>query len=185
MEKLPERPSKKHFGDQKVHSPASSAVYGDGASLPPGGRRMTGILLAGRGILTPNILERPSAYPPAQGRYAHLPYGLWVCPDGWQLLHDRNYVPRWARAGDGHRAFPVPLLPDGRGRWVEFATRGWFFIGGEKAWLTQTHAVRRKAARLAVAHGERILNDFKRGRPVWRYVARGDGIPVGFDRWSG
>lgn len=148
---------------------------------------MTGVLIPGPGTLTPYILDRPSAHPPAVGPYSHIPYGMWVCPDGWQVLHDRNYVPRWARAGDWSRAYPVPLLPcgRGRGRWVEAVSHGYFFTGGEQARLNYTHKPRKKAALLALSHGERILDDFRSGRPVWRYVARGDGIPVGFERWQG
>jgi hypothetical protein len=144
---------------------------------------MTDVLIPGPGILTPYILDRPSAHPPAVGPCSHVPYGVWVCPDGWQVLHDRNYVPRWARAGDWSRAYPVPLLPCGR--WVEAVSHGYFFTGGEQARLNYTHKPRKKAALLALAHGERILEDFRSGHPVWRYVARSDGIPVGFDRWKG
>lgn len=133
--------------------------------------------------LTPYILDGPSAHMPAEGRNSHIPYGLWICPDGWQLLHDRNYVPRWARPGDGSPAVPVPLLPCSRGRWVAFVSRGWFFVGGSCPSLT--HRPTKKVERLALAHGERILDDFRSGRPVWRYIARGDSIPLGLDRWRG
>lgn len=135
--------------------------------------------------LTPYILDRPSAHPPAAGPNSHLPYGMWVCSDGTQLLHDRNYVPRWARAGDGFHARPVPLMPDGRGRWVKWQSSGYFFTGGEQSFLTYGKGRQRKAERLAVAHGERILDDFRSGSPIWRYVAKSDSMPVGFDRWQG
>ena len=137
-------------------------------------------------VLTPYILDRSSAHMPAVGPNAHLPYGLWVCPDGWQVLHDRNYVPQWARAGDGSPAVPVSLLPCGHGRWVEAALWGYFFADGEQAFLTASKRRSSKARRLAVAHGERILEDFCLGRPVWRYIVPGGaGVPTGVAHWRG
>lgn len=133
--------------------------------------------------LTPYILDRPSAYPPAEGRNSHIPYGLWICPDGWQVLHDRNYVPRSARPGDGSQAVAVPILPGGRGRWVNWQASGYFFVGG--SYPSLTHRPVKKAERLALAHGEQILDDFHSGCPVWRYVARSDNLPLGLDRWRG
>ena len=135
--------------------------------------------------LTPYILDRPSAHPPAAGPSSHAPYGIWICPDGAQVLFDRNYVPRWSRAGDGSPAVPVPLLPCGSGRWVKWQSSGYFFTGGEQAFLSYGKGRQRKAERLALGHGERILDEFRSGRPVWRYIARGDGIPLGLDRWRG
>lgn len=138
------------------------------------------------GSLTPYILDGPSAHPPAVGRNSHIPYGFWICPNGTQVLFDRNYVPRWARPGDGSPAIPVPLLPCGRGPWVEWQTRGYFFVDGEQAFLAYGNGrQRKKAERLALAHGERILDDFRSGRPVWRYVAKSDSMPIGFERWQG
>ena len=135
--------------------------------------------------ITPYILDQPSAYLPASGPNSHIPYGLWICPDGTQLLFDRNYVPRWRRAEDGSSAIPVPLLPCGSGRWVNWQARGYFFVNGEQAFLSYGKGRQRKAERLAVAHGERILAEFCSCRPVWRYIASGDGIPTGLDRWRG
>ena len=135
------------------------------------------------GALTPYILDRPSAHLPTSGPNSHIPYGLWICPDGTQLLFDRNYVPRWRRAEDGASAIPVPLLPDGRGRWVRWQACGYFFTGGEQAFLAYGKGRQRKAERLALAHGERILDDFRAGRPVWRFIAKSDSMPVGFERW--
>jgi hypothetical protein len=137
------------------------------------------------GSLTPYILEEPSAHPPAEGRNSHIPYGLWTCPDGAQALFDRNYVPRWARPADGSPAAPVPLLPCGRGRWVKWQAGGYFFADGEQAFLTHGKGRQRKAERLAIAHGERILADFCSGGPVWRYIAKSDSMPIGFERWQG
>lgn len=146
---------------------------------------MNGDILPPPGALTSCILDRPSAHMPARGPNSHLPYGIWVCSDGTQLLFDRNYVPQWMRAGDDEPAVPVPLLPCGSGRWVNWQSRGYFFVDGEQAFLSYGKGRQGKAERLAVAHGERILADFCSCRPVWRYIASGDGIPTGLDRWRG
>lgn len=100
-------------------------------------------------------------------------------------MHDRNYVPRWACAGDGATAIPVPFMGGKslRGRWLKWQVGGYFFTGGPYPSLT--HRPRKKAERLAVAHGERILADFRSGRPIWRYVAKSDSMPIGFERWQG
>lgn len=59
----------------------------------------------------------------------------------------------------------------------------YFFAGG--SYPSLTNRPRKKAERLAIAHGDRILTDFCSGHPVWRYVALADGIPTGLDRWRG
>lgn len=60
--------------------------------------------------MTPFITNRPSAHAPASGRNCHIPYGLYICPDGAQVLHDRNYVPTHWRPGDGVQLRENPNL---------------------------------------------------------------------------
>jgi hypothetical protein len=53
-----------------------------------------------------------------RNRYA---YGLWTCPDGRQVLFDRNYKPMWQRYLD------QPATPADPSEWVLFAKEEWFF----------------------------------------------------------
>lgn len=128
--------------------------------------------------MTPFISDRPSAYAPTTGRNCHVPYGLYICPDGAQVLHDRNYVPTYWRAGDRAIAQPVPLLPGGRGRWCSHKDHGYFFVRG-----SHPLGARSKSAtvRAAIERGEEILNRFLTGQPVWAYLAKADaGVPTGW-----
>jgi hypothetical protein len=124
--------------------------------------------------MTPYITHRPAAYLPAQGRNSHIPYGLYVCPDGSQVLHCRNYTPTWVRQGDGWPAQPVKLLETPQSRWVEYQCHGYFFRRGN-------HPIGRKpvggAVRDEIARGESILNAFLAGKPVWRYLIQPPGCP--------
>jgi hypothetical protein len=128
--------------------------------------------------MTPFKTDRPSAHAPSTGRNSHIPYGLYICIDGSQVLHDRNYVPTHWRAGDGHLAEPVPLLPDGRGRWCSHDKQGYFFVGG-------SHPIGRRAnsksVKAAIVRGETILERFITGQPVWAYLANADvGVCTGW-----
>ena len=128
-----------------------------------------------------SLTDKPAAHPTASGRNSHIPYGLYVCSDGTQVLHCRNYTPMWIRSGDGEVAQRVPLLPDGKSRWVNYESTGYFFIKG-------SHPIgrnpRRRSVKAAVVNGERILENFIAGRPIWQYVARGGDIPTGINAWA-
>lgn len=129
--------------------------------------------------MTPFITDRPSAYAPATGWNSHIPFGLYVCPDGAQVLHDRNYVPTHWRVGDGHLARPVPLLPGDQGRWCDHKLAGYFFTLGNHPIGTRSKS---KAVRLAIERGEAILRLFIEGAPIWHYLIKADaGVPTG---WS-
>lgn len=128
--------------------------------------------------MTPFITDRSSAYAPSTGRNSHIPFGLYICADGSQVLHDRNYVSTYWRAGDGHLAEPVPLLPDGRGRWCSHDKHGYFFVGG-------SHPIGRssksKSVKAAIVRGEIILERFITGQPVWAYLAKAEiGVCTGW-----
>ena len=127
--------------------------------------------------MTPFITHRSSAHAPAAGRNSHIPYGLYVFPDGAQALHDRNYVPSYWRDGDGNLALPVPLLPDGLGRWCQYQQHGYFFVRGSHPLGMRSTA---KSVRADIARGEEILANFLKGAPVSSYLIKADtGVPTG------
>ena len=128
--------------------------------------------------MTPFITNRPSAHAPASGRNFHIPYGLYIFPDGAQALHDRNYVPTYWRAGDGALAQPVPLLSTDHGRWCEYQQHGYFFVRGNHPLGARSTA---KSVITQIARGEAILREFFGGVPVWSYLIKADaGVPTGW-----
>ena len=128
--------------------------------------------------VTPFITDRPSAHAPASARNFHIPYGLYLCPDGAQVLHDRNYVPTYWRPGDGVPAQPVPLLADGGGRWCQYQQHGYFFVRGSHPLGMRSTA---KSVWADIARGEEILAKFLKGAPVWSYLIKADtGVPTGW-----
>ncbi len=58
-------------------------------------------------------------------RWQVLPYGLWTCADGSEVLFNRRYAPLWQRAETGAR--PVPADPAQR---VPFVRQFWFPAAG-------------------------------------------------------
>ena len=142
--------------------------HGTGARTSRAGLLQTFRIRIGRtAFMTPYITDRPAAYLPAQGRNSHIPYGLYFCPDGSQVLHCRNYTPTWVRQGDGWPAQPVKLLQTSQSRWVEYQCHGYFFRRGN-------HPIGRRpvgrAVRDEIARGESILNAFLAGKPVSEYL---------------
>jgi hypothetical protein len=61
---------------------------------------------------------------------ARLPYGIWKCADGREVLFNRNYKPMWerslAQSWDAKRANPD--------EWVSFVDQQWFFNDGNPPW---------------------------------------------------
>ena len=128
--------------------------------------------------MTPFITDRPSAHNLASGRNNHIPYGLYICSDGAQVLHDRNYVPMHWRTGDGYVAKPVPLLSGGLGRWCDHELHGYFYVRGNHPIGTRSKT---KAVIAEIARGETILWKFLEGATVWCYLIKADpGIPTGW-----
>lgn len=121
--------------------------------------------------MTPFITNRPSAYSPASGRNFHIPYGLYISPDGAQALHDRNYVPTYWRSGDGFLAQPVSLLSNNRGRWCEYQQHGYFYIRGSHPIGARSTS---KSVKVAIVRGEIILKKFIDGEPVWPFLVKAD-----------
>ena len=128
--------------------------------------------------MTPFITNRPSAHAPASGRNCHIPYGLYICPDGAQVLHDRNYVPTHWRPGDGVQAQPVPLLSTDCGRWCEYQQHGYFFVRGNHPLGARSRA---KSVMAEIERGEAILRKFLEGAAVWCHLIKADtGVPIGW-----
>lgn len=80
---------------------------------------------------------------------ARLPYGLWTCADGREVLFNRGYRPIWSRVGKG-AVQPCAF------EWVRFKTQGWFFDDGNPPW--------RNPATLSKC--ERILGKFITGERI-------------------
>jgi hypothetical protein len=128
--------------------------------------------------MTPFITDRPSAHAPATGWNSHIPYGLYICPDGSQVLHDRNYVPTHWRFGDGFVAEPVPLLPGDIGRWCDWKLHGYFYVCGDHPIGARSKV---KAIITEIARGEAILREFCEGASIWHYLIKADaGVPTGW-----
>lgn len=53
-------------------------------------------------------------------RRTELPYGLWTCADGREVLFNRHYQPIWQR----HQGHVMPAM---RGEWVKFVSQRWFY----------------------------------------------------------
>jgi hypothetical protein len=57
-----------------------------------------------------------------------LPYGIWTCADGREVLFNRRYRPLWERR-PGTSA--TAANPD---EWVSWKTQSWFFNDGNLPW---------------------------------------------------
>jgi hypothetical protein len=62
-------------------------------------------------------------------RWAELPYGLWVCASGREVIFNRYYEPLWQRVDDC-------VLPADSDEWVQWKTQGWFYNDAD----TRNHA---------------------------------------------
>lgn len=77
-----------------------------------------------------------------------LPYGLWICEDGREVLFNRFYEPIWQRyGGTVSRADP--------NEWVPYATQQWFYDDGTS-----------KQMRWQVGVG--LLSEWGLAPPDWR-----------------
>lgn len=92
-----------------------------------------------------------------------LPYGLWTCEDGREVIFNRDYRPIWQRnGGSAWEADSREQVP-----WVE---QRWF--------LSDIDGRKQQVARL-----ERILDDFITGRPLSKARPReqGEAEPKGLN----
>ena len=82
-----------------------------------------------------------------------LPYGVWTCDDGREVLFNRDYVPFLQRCPGG-LATDVEERPNRRGvKWIPWVSQSWFFDDGT------SYAER-------LARGAKVLADFHAGRPI-------------------
>jgi hypothetical protein len=71
-------------------------------------------------------------------RWNDLPYGVWTCADGREVIFNRFYEPIWERkTGQA----PVPADPS---EWVNWESQGWFYDDRHK------EAAKRKRAEIAL-----------------------------------
>jgi hypothetical protein len=94
--------------------------------------------------------ERPKTL--SEGIERWLPYGMWTCADGREVLFNRGYRPIWERRPGKAAQKANP------GEWVDWIKQEWFFHVGE-------FGTTKKAER-ARAPVERALLDFLYGGPV-------------------
>jgi hypothetical protein len=81
-----------------------------------------------------------------------LPYGLWTCADGTEVLFNRHYEPLWERANG--------VVTDiSGGAWVPHQTEKFFYTDSDRRSL---RAMRRKLTD--------VLTAFKSGQDVRRWV---------------
>jgi hypothetical protein len=88
-----------------------------------------------------------------------LPYGMWRCADGREVLFNRYYRAIWQR-------YPrqVVTLAD-REEWVPWIEQCFFYDESEPPWR------RNKTGRIVAAKLDALLNDFRIGQPTAsRYV---------------
>lgn len=83
-----------------------------------------------------------------------LPYGLWTCADGSEVLFNRHYQAILGRA-DG------TLTEEWNGVWVPHVAEEWFYTDSDRRSL---RAMRRKLID--------VLTAFKSGQDVRRWVLR-------------
>jgi hypothetical protein len=81
-----------------------------------------------------------------------LPYGVWVCADGMEVLFNRWYRPIWQRAPG-----QVATLADGDER-VDWGDERWFYDDAGVPWWSPK-------VRAAL---DRVLTDFREGRRIER-----------------
>jgi crotonobetainyl-CoA:carnitine CoA-transferase CaiB-like acyl-CoA transferase len=59
-------------------------------------------------------------------RWDNLPYGVWTCADGREVMFSRFYDPLWERMPGGE---PKPADPK---EWVRFEKQAWFYDDGTR-----------------------------------------------------
>jgi hypothetical protein len=76
-----------------------------------------------------------------------LPYGMWTCADGRQLLFNRAYVAIWQR-------YPgQPATAADPTEWVPWKEQQYFFNDGSLPWMKSARATKIKCERLLADWG--------------------------------
>jgi hypothetical protein len=57
-----------------------------------------------------------------------LPYGVWTCADGTEVLFNRRYQPIWRRTPGG------AVKPTKRDEWIDRIDQKWIFGDGDLPW---------------------------------------------------
>lgn len=87
---------------------------------------------------------------PARTRAARwlLPYGVWTCADGREVLFNRRYVPMLERCPGG------PVTAADPAEWVPFVRQSWFYSGQHSGAESRKRAVAAlRAWGLTASHG--------------------------------
>jgi hypothetical protein len=71
--------------------------------------------------------------------YRDLPYGIWTCADGRQVLFNRRYQPMWQRM-PGEQASEAN--PDER---IPFERQEWLYSDADPPWKSEDSLARCKA----------------------------------------
>src|SRR5262245_28075226 len=87
-----------------------------------------------------------------------LPYGVWTCADGTEVLYNRDYEPICRRTPYGQ------VEPFHRSEFIPWKDQKWFYYDGNPPWENRATHMRCKKA----------LDDFKRGKPLVGMLPRGE-----------
>jgi hypothetical protein len=63
-----------------------------------------------------------------------LPYGMYICADGREVLFDRGYRPLWSRRPGGE------IEPADPHEWIHFKRQIWFYNYGQKDKMARSKA---------------------------------------------
>jgi hypothetical protein len=89
-----------------------------------------------------------------------IPYGLWTCEGGREIIFNRDYKPIWERKGG-------KVKPGNPKEWVKFIDQRWFHSDGPN-----------KPSPSVLKLAEKVLADFNAGKDVRHYLDNLDDVPV-------
>jgi hypothetical protein len=99
-----------------------------------------------------------------------LPYGIWRCADGREVLFNRRYRPLMSRYPGQMAQEADPM------EWIDWVDQQWFYCNNAPWWSGDP--ISRKAGKETRKRCEKALQDFWDGRPVtgmrhsWREECR-------------
>jgi hypothetical protein len=88
-----------------------------------------------------------------------LPYGMWTCADGREILFNRNYRPIWQRLPEG------TVQHADSNEWVDWTEQGWFDLGSMRYEKTAREAYRKVLKDFLDDKPLTVANDTRRVRP--------------------